>query len=134
MSILNKNNTVFFSDFDFKFTPHPKTGDITILKNEAAVKNSIKNLLLTKRKEILFDSRIGSGLYGLLFEPMDMITKISMKTEITALINNFEPRANIGYIDIQEDLINQGYYITLYFSVINTYGTQVVEVFLERIR
>lgn len=134
MAILNKDNIVYFSDFDFSFKPHPKTGDITILKNENAVKNSIKNLLLTKRGEILFDSFIGSGLYYSLFEPLDEITKRTMAIEIGTTISNFEPRASLVAIDVEEDKFNQGYIVTVYFNIINTYETQVVDVFLERIR
>jgi len=125
---------IFFSDFDYSFAAHPKTGDITILQNENSVKNSLKNLLLTKFGEVLFNSQLGSGIYYKLFEPMDNITKVTMQREIETTINNFEPRVSLNSIDITEDTNSQGYFITLYYTLINTYNIQQVTVFLERIR
>lgn len=127
-------STIYFSDFDYSFLPHPKTGDITILRNENAVKNSIKNLLLTKFGEVLFNSSIGSGLYFKLFEPMDSITKNSMQREITTTLGNYEPRVNVTGVNIIEDKVNQGYSITIYFNLVNNSDVQRVDVFLERIR
>lgn len=131
---LGQSKDILFSDFSFSFIPNPKTGDITVLSNEKAVKNSIQNLLLTKSGEIVFDSRIGSGLYARLFEPMDNITKRSMETEIINTLNAYEPRVSINQINIIEDLEKQGYYINIYFTIINTYTIQTVEIFLQRNR
>jgi phage baseplate assembly protein W len=131
---LNINNTVFFSDFDFDFSAHPKTGDISILTNEAAIKNSIRNLVSTKFGEILFSANIGSGLNDSLFDLMDEITKYSMRMQIETCIKNFEPRVELKNITIQEDKMNQGYSVTIYYRIINTYVIEQVTVFLQKIR
>lgn len=49
-----------FKDLNITFKPHPVTGDLTTVKDEAAIKQAIINLLLTNRGERLFAHRIGS--------------------------------------------------------------------------
>lgn len=131
---LNIDSAVYFSDFDFNFTPHPNTGDITVLKNDKSVKNSIKNLILTKYGEILFQSNLGCGLHDSLFDPMDYVSKYNMKTQIETTLTNFEPRVRISSIDIVESVRENGYDINLQYTIINTYETQTITVFLEKIR
>lgn len=133
-SNLNIENTVSFSDFDFDFSAHPKTGDISILINDASIKNSIRNLVSTKFGEILFSSSIGCGLNDSLFELMDEITKYSMRMQIETCIKNFEPRVELVNIDIRDDGLSQGYSVTMYYRIINTYVTEQVTVFLQKIR
>jgi phage baseplate assembly protein W len=127
------DQNIYFSDFSYDFTPHPKTGDITILKNEDAVKASVKNLLQTKTGEILFDSMIGSGLYYKLFEPMDIITLRTMQREIVNTLQNYEPRVSV--IDVRFEIVgDHGLNISLFYNIINKIETQKVDVFLEKIR
>jgi phage baseplate assembly protein W len=131
---LNVEPTVSFSDFSFDFSPHPKTGDITILKNDAAIKNSIRNIVSTKFGEILFTSRLGCGLNDSLFDVMDNITKYSIRMHIETSIQSFEPRVELTNVSIIEDTINQGYNVSIYYRIINTYEVQSVTIFLEKIR
>ncbi len=131
---LNIDSAVYFSDFDFNFTPHPKTGDITVLKNDNSVKNSIKNILLTKAGEVLFESNIGCGIHDMLFEPMDSLTKYAMKNEIENALKSFEPRASIVSIEIVESIRENGYDINLQYEIVNIHELQSITVFLEKIR
>jgi phage baseplate assembly protein W len=132
--IINQDKTVHFSDFTFDFSPNPHTGDISILTNKASVENSIRNLVKTKFGEVLFDSKVGCGLNFMLFEPMDEITKYGIQQQIQITLSVYEPRVSLQQIDLIEDKINQGYFITIYYSIVNTQGIQSVKVFLERIR
>lgn len=128
------NTNIYFSDFDFDFSPHPKTGDIVVLKNNNAVQNSIKNLLQTKFGEILFNPDLGSGVKFSMFDPIDNITIYTLEKEITTTINNFEPRASIQNIEIVEDKDKNGIFIYIYYSIINFHQIFTVQVFLQRIR
>lgn len=131
---MNNSEDILFTDFDYSFLPHPKTGDITILKNNNAVKNAVKNLLLTKYGQVLFNSKIGCGINYKLFDILDNITINSLKRDIIACLSNFEPRVTIENINVKGDIDNYGIYITLYFSIINIQNTQKIDVFLERVR
>lgn len=133
-AFLGTDNTVYFSDFDFDFSPHPMTGDINVLKNDLSIKNSIRNLIQTNYGEILFDSTIGCGLKSSLFDPMDDITKYSMQRDIESTLKIHEPRVSISAISITEDDINHGYYIIIDYTIINNNTGQTVKIFLKRIR
>jgi phage baseplate assembly protein W len=131
---LNIDSSVYFSDFSFDFTPHPKTGDITVLKNDNSIKNSVKNIILTKYGEILFDSSFGCGLHNSLFDLMDGVTKYAMKDQIKNALKNFESRVQVVSVDIVDSTRDNGYDINLQYTIINTYEVQTITVFLEKIR
>ena len=67
-----------FKDLNITFKTHPITGDLTIKKDEADIKQSVTNLLLTIKGERLFNDDIGSRLNELLFEPLDYATVLSL--------------------------------------------------------
>ena len=132
--IKGQDNTIYFSDFSFDFSPHPKTGDITVLQNDNSIKNSIRNLIQTKYGEILFDTSIGCGLNYSLFDNIDEITKYTIQQEIQNTLSINEPRVSLSSISITEDIPAHGMYITVFYTTINSYTVQSVSVFLERVR
>ena len=85
-------NTRIFSDLDLNFTKHPVTGDITRRYDENAIKQSVKNLLLTRNFERPFHSEIGSPVRALLFELPGPMFSMMLQRAIIDVINNFEPR------------------------------------------
>ena len=48
-----------FKDISLSFKAHPVTKDITILKNENAIKRSVRNLVQTIPTERFFNSLLG---------------------------------------------------------------------------
>ena len=60
-----------FKDISLSFTPHPVTKDLTILKNENAIKRSVRNLVQTIPTERFFNSAIGSEVRNSLFDFVD---------------------------------------------------------------
>lgn len=129
-----KQTQTYFSDFDWSFTPHPKTGDIAILIDDLAVKRSLKNILFTKFNERRFYSNKGCGVYNLLFEPIDVTTIRSLQIMIETAVKNFEPRVNLLDTSIKADIDNNGVYITLTYQIINSITIDTTTIFLERAR
>jgi phage baseplate assembly protein W len=85
-----------FTDISLSFEPHPLTGDITILRNERAINNSIKNLIMIAAGEVPFQSLVGSHVRSYMFEMVaDRATAQFLKDEIKRLIEAWEPRANL---------------------------------------
>lgn len=123
-----------FTDLDLDFTAHPVTGDIAKKKGSAAVINSIKNLLLTSFYERPFQPRIGSNLNRLLFEQMDQLVAIELKSEIELVVRNYEPRATIISVDVVPDYDEQRYDVTVEFFLVNRADPIQVNLFLERVR
>jgi len=130
---LRKRETVY-SDFDWAFTAHPKTGDITVIRNGDSIKRSVKNHILTKYNDRLFYSKKGSNIYGRLFEQFDKITATLLERDIIETLNNFEPRVSIEKIEVIPDYENEGYDINLYCRIINIKKIEEINIFLERIK
>jgi phage baseplate assembly protein W len=127
-------NTRIFSDLDLNFNAHPVSGDIVKKYDENAIKQSIKNLILTQNYERPFHSEIGSQIKSLLFELPTSMTSSLIKRQIIDTITNFEPRANILDVTVLLAQENNGIYCTIVFTVLNTTTPISVDLFLERTR
>ena len=77
-----------YSDFDFPFKKHPTTGDVPIKRDVEAVKQSVRNILLTRRGEKFFDPDFGGSLTEFLFENFDPIVKAEMEMRIINTLKN----------------------------------------------
>lgn len=128
------NNTRVFSDLDFNFTLNPVTHDVARRYDEDAVKNSLKNLILTANYERPFHSEIGSPIRRLLFEPATPLLGAMLKRTITDVINTFEPRVNIIDINAVVDPDETSVDIVIEFTILNTTAPIQLELTLERTR
>lgn len=127
-------NTRIFSDLDFNFTAHPVNGDVSRRYDENAIKQSIKNLLLTRNFERPFHSEIGSPIRSLLFENPGPMFTMMMKKSIIDVINNFEPRAQIVDVIVDDSRDNNMVYVSIEFKIINTERPVTLDFALERTR
>jgi hypothetical protein len=123
-----------FRDLDLNFTIHPVKKDVNVYRNEFAIINSIKNLVLTNHYERPFQPEIGSNIRRLLFEQVDSITAAQIEREITEVIGNFEPRAQVSRVDAVPSPDENLYKIRLEFFIINSSEPVTINFFLERIR
>jgi hypothetical protein len=123
-----------FRDLDLSFNIHPVKKDINKHIGVKAVINSIKNLVLTNHYEKPFQPEIGSNVRKLLFEHLNDLTAIALQREISEVIRNFEPRANISKISVTADYDNNGFSVDLEFYVINQSNPITITFFLERNR
>ena len=134
MATVDINSPRSFKDLDLNFTIHPIRKDINTHKNEYAIINSVKNLVLTNHYERPFQPEIGSNIRRLLFENVDAITAAQIEREITETVENFEPRVQVSKVIAAADPDNNGYKVTLEFFVINNANPITINFFLERIR
>jgi phage baseplate assembly protein W len=130
MPALNKK----FTDFDIDFLPHPISGDIVTLSDVAAVKRSIKNLILSGRYERPYRENLGSGIAQLLFENINPLTQQQVKDAILDTIRNGEPRARVLEVVVSVSPDENGYNTRITFSVDTASEIATVDMFLERIR
>lgn len=122
------------SDIDLNFSRHPVTGDVSIKYDESAIKSSIKNLILTKNSERLFNGDLGININDLLFEHINPLVTATIKREIIYLITNNEPRVNNLSVEISQDIINNGISIFIKFSIIGKFEPVNMSVAFERTR
>ena len=123
-----------YKDLDLNFLIHPVRKDINKHKNEMAVINSIKNLMMTNHYERPFQPDLGSNVRRLLFENLDKITAISMEREIRQVVQNYEPRAQIKTLDILPDVDNNGFSVRMEFYIMNMTDPVTINFFRERVR
>ena len=124
-----------FKDLSVTFKKHPVTDDLVTVKNNAAISQSIKNILLTTRGERPFQPQLGSGIQKMLFEPLDYGSASLLKSAIRETINRYEPRININSILCDPDYDTDGYVIELFYTIVGRDDTpQAVEFYLERTR
>lgn len=127
-------NTRTFSDLDFNFTKHPVTNDLVRKYDEEAIKQSVKNLVLTQNYERPFHSEIGSQLRGLLFEPATPMLQMMLQRAISDTIINFEPRVNLIDVAVRLAPDDNSVNATIEFSIINTTRPITVSLTLKRTR
>jgi len=124
-----------YKDFNINFKPHPVTEDLMVVKDDADIRQSIKNLLLTRKGERLFNSKIGTGLLDLLFDPLDFATSALIRSEIDTVLRNYEKRIRIQSLDVSPNFDDNGYDISLTYMIIGREDLPTnVEFFLESTR
>lgn len=122
-----------YKDIDLLFAAKP-SGDVYKKTDAAAVKQSIKNLLLTGVGEKPFNPQFGGNLAGFLFELVDDRTEFLIKDVIAAAIENYEPRAKL--IDLVTSVTpdSNTARVQIVFQVINTQEIINFETTVQRLR
>ena len=133
-SVGTRQDVSRYSDLNLQMIPHPQKRDIIPLKGELAVKNAVKNLLLTNFYERPFNSTLGANLRGLLFEPADSITKIALENGVKNVLENYEPRIDNINVIVNSHQDDSEYRINVVFSIKSTDEVSDVEINLRRLR
>ena len=128
-------NVSQYRDLDLFFSRKSDSKDVNILTDILAVKRSVRNLILLNHYEKPFHPEIGSGIRGILFEPMTPITAYILSKKVEEVIENFEPRVKLVGVRAIPDLDRNAYEVTVEFYVLNA-PTELAEltVLLERSR
>ena len=111
-----------FKDISLSFTPHPVTKDLPILKNENAIKASVRNLVQTIPTERFFNPVLGSEVRDSLFEFVDFGTSSVIEEQILTTLNNFEPRIDNVSVDVFPKPNLNEFEVTVSFNIV---GQQV---------
>ena len=107
-----------FKDLSITFDKNPVTNDLLVTKNDAAIKRTITNLILTKPGERFFNPNIGCNVSGLLFEPLDFITAGLIVDEIKYTITAFEPRVILNEVEVEIDDYNNAFDVIIEYTII----------------
>ena len=96
MSLISKS----FRDFSLTFEKNAVTNDVLALKNEAAIKESVKNIVLYNFYEKPFDPFFGGNIIGLLFENSTPTMELEVNNRIEQSIEVHEPRVTAVTVDV----------------------------------
>lgn len=125
--------TKLYKDIDLTFAK-TTSKDVAKRIDVNAVKQSIKNLLLTRPGERPFQPNLGSELYSILFEPMDAVTVETLKGVISTCIGNYEPRVKLQEVAVSPNYDENAYDVSLYFYIIGIYSPVTFNLTMQRVR
>jgi phage baseplate assembly protein W len=131
---LSKKAVRTYKDLDLDFTRHPVTNDVVKIEDVNAVKRSVRNLVNTQFYERPFHPELGCGVRDLLFENFTPMTGIFIRRKIEEVLVNYEPRANISSIAVNENQDRNGINVEVNFYVLNLPNPVSVTTTLQRIR
>tara|TARA_A100001011_G_scaffold35816_2_gene34118 strand:- start:10541 stop:10933 length:393 start_codon:yes stop_codon:yes gene_type:complete len=81
-----------FKDINLSFKRHPVTNDVIAIRDEDAIKRSVKNIIFTILGEKPFEPNFGSVINESLFDLNTNLSEIRIQDEIRTSLLNYEPR------------------------------------------
>jgi phage baseplate assembly protein W len=132
-STLISSRNVDYLDIDLTFNKKP-SNDVYKKRDAAAVKQSVKNLLLTDFYEKPFQPFFGGNLRAMLFELADEDAEDEIEDNIRDAITKYEPRAEILTITVNVLPDQNDIRVSVYFKIISTEETVTFTTNLSRLR
>ena len=124
-----------FKDINLSFNAHPVTKDITVLKNENAIKRSVRNIVNTIPRERFFNPELGSDVRSSLFNFVDYGTSSVIQKQIQIAIENFEPRVDNLQINVFPRPDSNEFEVNVLFDIVGQqFPTQEFTFLLEATR
>jgi len=104
-------------DIDLNFIKNPLTGDINVKRNDDAVKQSLRTLMLMSLYEKPFNNELGADLRGFMFQNYITGTDQKIEERIRAVVTKYESGVsiktlNVSTTDKNEITINLEYYFS----------------------
>jgi len=122
-----------YKDIDLSFAKAP-TNDVYKKTDLAAVKQSVRNLLLTNHFEKPFAPNFGADIRSLLFDLADRDLARRAKAKIMAAITTYEPRVTVLGIKVTVEPDNHDVRIQVKLKIKNTSSEFDVSTSLNRLR
>ena len=121
-----------FKDLAVSFNSNPNTGDFGVVKNENAIKQSVRNLILTMFGERPFQRDIGSRVKALMFEPWDPFSVDAIKSEIFNCLSRLEPRIQVTGVGLRDDSDINSVHVSIDYKIVGEPVSQNVDFLLEK--
>ena len=132
-SSIGSTKKVLYKDIDLFFSAKP-SGDVYKKQDVAAVKQSVKNILMTNFMEKPFNTTYGGNLNSFLFELDTTVEADMLRDQIFETVTLHEPRALMRevYLSLEpeKNIIN----VNLTFQVLNSVEPVSLELSLTRLR
>ena len=124
-----------FKDISLSFKKHPVTKDVTVLRNEDAIKKSVINLTRTRINERLFNDLLGTSVADNLFENMGSGLETALEEEISTLLGNYEPRIELNSVYVIADQDSNELSIQVDYNIVGLpIPSQTIEFLLQPTR
>lgn len=88
-----------YKDIDFSFSVNPFTGDLNVVQDSNAIKQSLKNIIMTLKGEKSFNYTFGAAAQNILFENSGDVS-MTVLNDIDSAIRNNEPRVKLNKVSL----------------------------------
>jgi phage baseplate assembly protein W len=119
-----------YSDISLSFVPNPLSGDVRPVTDEAAVKNSLLNLIRTPVGTRPSNLDYGSRVEEYLFAQADPETEAELNEEVASSIERFEPRVMV--VSVESNILDYGVEIIVEYYVKNFKDKQILRTVISR--
>ena len=107
-----------FKDLSMSFQVNPISSDLIATKNETAIARSVRNLVLTRPGEKIFNPNLGSRVYETLFDNMDEVSASIVEDDIRDTIDNYEPRVKLVSVKATPDYQGNAFDVVITYNII----------------
>ena len=121
-----------FKDVGMTFAKNAFTLDVGAVKNDNAIKQSIKNLILTTPGEKPFNPTVGCRVRNMLFEPLDAFVADAIQDEIINTINQYEPRVELSDVSVQPFADANKIAVTVEYRIVGIPLVETINFVLQR--
>lgn len=112
-----------YSDFDFDMGKNEFIGDVDVKYDRNSIKQSVMNIILTRKGEKPFNQNFGVGIHDLLFENIGSFEIAMLEKTIAAQFQKYEPRAGLEKVVWYTDKLDSNQLeFEIHFVVVNGPG------------
>ena len=124
-----------FKDINLSFKRHPVTNDLVVIKNEDAIKKSVKNIIFTILGEKPYMPLFGSSVNNSLFELSNPLDHVRISDEIQSTLLNYEPRISNIQVNVSNYPDSNELNATIQYDITGMANpSQTVDVLLQPAR
>ena len=124
-----------FKDINLSFKRHPVTNDLITIKNEDAIKKSVKNIIFTILGEKPYVPLFGTSVNNSLFELSNPLDHIRISDEIKSTLLNYEPRISNIKVNVSNYPDSNEMNATIQYDITGVANpSQTVDVLLQPAR
>ena len=127
MSVQLSKKDKAYVDISLSFEPSITTGDITVLRNERAINNSLRNVMNIAAGEVVFQQDVGSSVKNYLFDNVDSGTAGIIEIEIRRAIKYNEPRVKLIELLVQDQSEQHQFMVSITYQIVGSDQTFNVE-------
>ena len=127
MSITLSKKDKAYVDISLSFEPSARTGDITVLRNDRAINNSLRNIMNIAAGEVVFQHDVGSSVNNYLFDSVDPGTAGIMEIEIRRAIKFNEPRVKLIDVTVEDQSDQHQFMVSINYQIVGSDTTYIVD-------
>jgi phage baseplate assembly protein W len=91
-----------YSDIPFFISKNSFTGDLNLVKDVSAIRQSVQNIILTNQGERPFDYYFGPSLFQNIFENLTVELILDVQTKIVTNLKKYENRVDVIDVVVTE--------------------------------